>query len=132
VDPEQAQKLDLLSRKLEESQKMLMRQLERFNLKKVDVQAIQRRLAASTGPQKKVLARSARQLGEVVQVHQALIKEKHEIEQGMAENLGGAAIEATEQAFPGVCIRIGDRQRQLKDEIQKARFHIRRDLLQER
>lgn len=132
VDPEQAQKLDLLNRKMEGSQKLLMRQLERFGLNKVDVKAIQRRLAASRGPQQKVLARAARQLGEVVQLHQSLLKEKREIERGMAENLKGAVIEATAQVFPGVWIRIGDRQRKLKDEIPKARFHINRDLLQER
>ena len=132
VDPEQVQKLDLLSRKLEDSQKLLMRQLERFGLKSVDVKAIQQRLVASAGPQKKLLARAARQLGEVVQVHQGLLKEKRVIEQGMVANLAGAVIEVTDQALPGVCIRIGDRQRQLKDEIQKARFHINRELLQER
>jgi len=132
ADPEQAAQLDKLNRKLEESQKLLMRQLERFGLKKVDVQAIQRRLAASTGPQKKVLARAARQLGEVVQLHQNLLKEKREIDRSMAENLKGAVIQAVDKAFPGVSIRIGDRQRKLKDEISKAKFHIKRELLQER
>ena len=79
-----------------------------------------------------MLARAARQLGEVVQLHQSLLKEKREIEQGMAENPKGVATEASEQVSPGVWIRRGDRQRKLKDEIPKARFHLSRELLQER
>lgn len=132
VDPQQAEKLDLLNHKLQESQKLLMRQLERFGLKSVDVKAIQRRLGASSGTQQRMLARAARQHGEVVQQHQGLLREKMEVEKSMISSLKGAAIEASERAFPGVLIRIGDQQQRLKDDVEKARFHLAQNQLQER
>ena len=60
MDPEGAKKLDLLNRKLEEGNKLILRHLSRFQMQRRDVAAIQKRLAASTGPQKKVLTRAAR------------------------------------------------------------------------
>lgn len=132
VDPQQAEKLDMLNRKLEESQKLLMRQLERFGLKSVDVKAIQRRLAASSGTQQRMLSRAAHQLGQVAQQHQGLLREKMEVEKSMTSSLKGAAIEASERAFPGVSIRIGDQQHRLKIDVENARFHIANDQLQER
>ena len=40
LDPEGAKKLDLLNRKLEESNKLILRHLSRFQLQKLDVAAI--------------------------------------------------------------------------------------------
>ena len=80
-----------------------MRHLSRFNLQKLDVKAIQQRLSASTGPQKKVLARAAKQLGEmIVQLHQALLRERQSVEEGAAGGLNTAAfVEAEKGLFPG-------------------------------
>ena len=50
----------------------------------------------------------------------------------MTSSLKGAAIEASERAFPGVSIRIGDQQHRLKIDVENARFHIANDQLQER
>ncbi len=132
VDPEQAEALDRINGKLKESQKLLMRQLERFGLKSVDVKAIQQRIAASSGTQQRMLARAARLLGKVVQQHQRLLRDKIEIENSMINSLKGAAIEVSERAFPGVWIRIGDQQQRLTSDVEKARFHLLHDQLQER
>ncbi|HJP34124.1 MAG: hypothetical protein QF689_14835 [Candidatus Latescibacteria bacterium] len=125
LDPEGAKKLDLLNRKLDESNKHIVRHLSRFNLKKLDVKAIQQRLAASTGPQKKVLARAAKQLGEIVQLHQGLLRERQEIEAGAAS--GGqrtAFVEAEKALFPGVVVRIGDSKREVKTPMKTSRFQL--------
>lgn len=129
LDPEAAKKLDLISRKLEESTKLISRQLQRFGLKRVDVKAIQQRLVASTGPQKKVLARAAKQLGEVVQAHQALLKERQAIEAGAAGGLATAFVEAGRELFPGVVVRIGDSQREVKSPMKMSRFQLRGGVL---
>jgi len=132
IDPDQARNLDLLSRKIDESNRHIARQLSRFHLQRVDVGAIQRLLAASTGPQKKILVRAAKQLGEMVQQHRELTLAKKEIEDGMAKGLAGAYIAVMERVYPGVEIRIGDYNRKVTSEMDNPRFHVRRNLLVER
>ncbi len=124
VDPEQAKELDLLSRKIDESNKHISRQLSRFHLKTVDVAAITKLLSASTGPQKKVLARAAKQLGQMVQLHQKLAVSKKEIEDAMARGLDMAYIAAEELVYPGVQVRIGDHTRKITDEMKKPFFSL--------
>jgi len=126
LDPEGAKKLDLLNRKLTESNKHIVRHLSRFNLQKLDVKAIQQRLSASTGPQKKVLARAAKQLGEmIVQLHQALLRERQSVEEGAAGGLNTAAfVEAEKGLFPGVLVRIGDSKREVKSPMKTSRFQL--------
>ena len=125
LDPDGAKKLDLLNRKLEESNKHIIRHLSRFNLKKLDVKAIQQRLAASTGPQKKVLARAAQQLGQLVQAHQGFLKERQAIEEGAgAGGLAIAYVEAHKSVFPGVVVRIGDSSREVKSPMKQSRFQL--------
>lgn len=129
MDPEGAKKLDLLNRKLEESNKLILRHLSRFQLQKLDVAAIQKRLAASTGPQKKVLARAAKQLGQLVQIHQGFLNDRKEIDSKVGSVLRTAYIEAADAMFPGVNIRIGDSQRLVKSPMKSARFEIRDESL---
>ena len=124
VDPKQARGLDLLNRKLDESNKHVSRQLTRFQMDKLDVGAIQKLLAASTGPQKKVLARAAKQLGQMVQLHQKLLNERRELEEGVQQGMSGAAITVREMAYPGVEIRIGDRARKIADETESPVFRM--------
>jgi len=129
MDPEGAKKLDLLNRKLEESNKLILRHLSRFQLQKLDVKAIQQRLAASTGPQKKVLGRAAKQLGQLVQAHQQILNERKEIDNKVGTALRTAYIEAADAMFPGVSVRIGDSQRQVKSPMKSARFEVRGESL---
>ena len=68
--------MDRLNRQIEEGNKLIARQLSRFQMTTLDVAAIQKRLVASTGSRKKILARAAKQLGEIVQLHQKLLKER--------------------------------------------------------
>jgi uncharacterized protein (DUF342 family) len=125
MDPEGAKKLDLLNRKLEEGNKLILRHLSRFQMQRLDVAAIQKRLAASTGPQKKVLTRAARQLGQLVQVHQGILKERKEIFAKVGSTLQAAFVEAKDAMFPGVTVRIGDSQRQVASPMKSARFEMR-------
>ena len=125
MDPEGAKKLDLLNRKLEESNKLILRHLSRFQLQKLDVAAIQKRLAASTGPQKKLLARAVRQLGQLVQAHQEILNERKDIDAKVGTALRTVFIEAAAAMFPGVNVRIGDSQRQVKSPMKSARFEMR-------
>ena len=125
VDPTQARNLDLLNRKLDESNKLVMRQLSRFQMDKLDVVTIQKLLAASTGPQKKVLARAAKQLGEMVQLHQRLLARKKETQDGMADRMQDVAIHVKEVVHPGVEVRIGDQSRKIKDEMESPLFRLK-------
>ena len=122
VDPQQARELDLLNRKLDESNKHVTRQLTRFQMDKLDISAIQKLLSASTGPQKKVLARAAKQLGQMVQLHQKLLAQKKELEEGVQRGIANTAIVVREMAYPGVEIRIGDRSRKISDEMDSPLF----------
>ncbi len=124
LDPDSAKKLDLLNRKLEESSKLIARHLGRFGLRKLDVKAIQQRLAASTGPQKKLLARAAQQLGEIVQIHQGLLKERTLIEESSSGGLATAFVNAEKAVFPGVVVRIGDSTREVKSPMKTSRFQL--------
>ena len=129
IDPGQAKEIDLLTRKIDESSKHISRQLSRFHLQTVDVAAIQKLLSASTGPQKKVLARAAKQLGQMVQLHQQLAVSKKKIEDVMARGLDTAYIAAEELVYPGVQIRIGDHTRKVADEMKRPFFNLFQDQL---
>ncbi|MEC8991155.1 MAG: hypothetical protein VX656_07910, partial [Candidatus Latescibacterota bacterium] len=94
-----------------------------FSCKKLDVGA--KRLAASTGPQKKLLARAVRQLGQLVQAHQEILNERKDIDAKVGTALRTVFIEAAAAMFPGVNVRIGDSQRQVKSPMKSARFEMR-------
>ena len=124
LDPEQLRNVDRLNRKIEEGNKLIARQLSRFQLTTLDVAAIQKRLAASTGSRKKVLAKAAKQLGEIVQVHQKFLKERRQLERGGSIGTREAEIKATEAVHSGVIVRIGDQTRRIRDNLESTMFTL--------
>jgi|GEM_PF-1058347 hypothetical protein len=124
MDLMMAQKLDDLTVHLNESNKQIQRILDRFGLERLDVAQIQNMLAASTGAKRKVLANSARKLGEFVQVNQKLVQEKKAIETKASAGLKDAKIIVRSTIYPGVRIRLGDFQRVITDEMTSPRFHL--------
>lgn len=75
--------------------------------------------------QKKVLAGAAKQLGEmIVQLHQALLRERQSVEEGATGGLNTAFVEAEKGLFPGVLVRIGDSKREVKSPMKTSRFQL--------
>ena len=124
VDPEQVRNVDRLNHRIEEGNKLIARQLSRFQMTTLDVAGIQRRLAASTGSRKKILVRAAKQLGEIVQAHQKLLKERRQIESATSSSTHDAQIKATEAVLSGVIVRIGDQTRRIRDNLESTMFTL--------
>ena len=132
MSPDQAEKLEKLDMQLQESNKLVVRYLQRFGLEHVDVVQIQNILKASTGPRKRVLALSAKQLGEVVQAQQKLLKEQEKIRSSVDQNQHDSVIIMREKAMPGVMVRVGDFNAKINDVIMSPRYHIRKARLMDR
>lgn len=132
LDPDLAKQLDALEQKIKEGNKKVVSQLEYFGLDRVDVAKIQKIMMASTGPRRKILARAARQLGEIVQAHQALLKERKELEEKMEKTAQDAAIQIKEIANPGVMIRLKKHKKKIEEVTTAPNFHIVEDELLER
>ena len=124
LDPEQVRGMDRLNRQIEEGNKLIARQLSRFQMTTLDVAGIQKRLLASTGSRKKILARAAKQLGEIVQVHQKLLKERRELERAGSVGTRDAEIKATEAVLSGVLVRIGDQTQRIRDNLESTMFTL--------
>ncbi len=124
LDPEQVRSMDRLNRQIEEGNKLIARQLSRFQMTTLDVAAIQKRLVASTGSRKKILARAAKQLGEIVQLHQKLLKERKGLEQAGSVGTRDAEIKATEAVLSGVIVRIGDQTQRIRDNLESTMFTV--------
>ena len=131
LDPEQAKKLDELQRKLMELTKHIERHLAKFSMQHVDVPQIQRLLAASTGPQRKLLAATARKLGELLQANKQLLDERASIENAMVQELDDAVVKIQEMVYPGVAVRIGDHTRRVREAAETLSFHVENDALVE-
>jgi uncharacterized protein (DUF342 family) len=125
MDLMMAQKMDDLNVQLNESNTQIQRILDRFGLERLDVAQIQHMLAASTGGKRKVLANSARKLGEFVQANQKLASEKKAIEAKASAGLKDAKIIVRSTIYPGVRVRLGDFQRVIQDEMTSPRFHLK-------
>ena len=124
IDPKQARELDEFNHKLLESSKQIARQLARFQLDSVDVGAIQKLLVATTGPKKKILARAAKQLGEMVQQHQALLKGRKAIESQMGGGTKDVSIKIRQLAHSGVTVRIADHVDKIRDNMDATAFSL--------
>ena len=131
LNPDQAGKLDELQKRIAELNKVISRQLARFNLEKVDVPQIQKLLGAATGPHRKMLAHSAKQLGELLQAHQKLLNNRSEIEVKMILEFDEAAIKIAEMAYPGVQVRVGDHRRKLSQAAEALQFFVDEEGLRE-
>ena len=111
--------------------KQIDRHLSRFKLEVVDVPQIQKMIGASTGPQRKLLARAAKQLGELLQMNQRLLDERGEIESKMTSLLSNAKIKIAEKVYPGVEVRLGDHKRRLKEAAEALLFYVEGEELRE-
>ncbi|MBT3601898.1 MAG: hypothetical protein HN521_02420, partial [Candidatus Latescibacteria bacterium] len=100
-----------------------------FDLDTVNVQQIQNILSASTGPRKKVLALSAKQLGEAVQAQQKLIKARLEVRAKVDKVQYAAVVIVRDRVMPGVIIRVGDYTQKALDVIKAPRYKIQNDRL---
>ena len=109
VDPVRARQLDEVAQKLEECGKQIMHQLHRFNMEKLDVGAIQARLATVSGAQRQVLVQAARILGQQVQERQGLVRQRQKIlKESIAAMDDRGGVQIWEQVFPGVKVYLGD------------------------
>lgn len=125
VDPDQAKELDALQRQIEECNGHIVRHLQRFNIDRVDVSQIKNILAASTGPRRGILARSARQLGQTLQISQKLLLKQEAIEKNLAKDQERSDIKALDKVFPGVEVRLGNNQRRIDRELGTARIYLK-------
>ena len=129
LDPKQAQKLDLLRQKIEEGNGHIVRQLDRFKLDHVDVAQIKKMLAASTGPRRSLLARSARQLGQALQINQRLMQKQSELEQSLEQGERQAEINVRSKVFPAVFLRLGRYEKEISCELPATRFYLKKDAI---
>jgi uncharacterized protein (DUF342 family) len=122
---EVAQRLEELDRKVEEGNKQLAYMLRRFNLERVDVKQIQNLLKASSGAQKTLLARSAHDLGVLLQAQQKLFADRQALRDRSEGRHPEALIRVRNTAYPGVALRIGDHVKTIQAEIASPVFRIR-------
>ena len=116
VDPVRARQLDEVTEKLEECSKEIMHQLNRFNMEKLDVAAIQARLATVSGAQRQVLVQAARILGQQVQERQGLVRQRQKILKESIESMSDqGGVQIWEKVFPGVKVNLGDQSHTVED-----------------
>lgn len=131
VDSEQIRALDKLDRSIKASSARIESILERFGLGSIDVEHIRNMVKASAGPRRKILAQQARQLGQLVQVHQKLLERRQVLKRKWGPGLREVEIKVWDRAFPGVVIRLGGQMRQLTEEVRGVRYYLEDDELVE-
>lgn len=129
VSPEQAEKLGEIDAHIQEASKLIIRYLKRFDLEYLNVKQIQNILAASTGPRKKVLALSAKQLGEAVQAQQRLNKARGEVRAKVDRLQYKSVVIIRDRVMPGVVIRVGDYTQKTLDVVKAPRYKIQNNRL---
>jgi uncharacterized protein len=132
LDPKQADVSNRLEHNIEESSKQIRRLLARFSLDHVEVEQIRKMIAASSGPQKKLFAHYAHQLGEIIQKHQKALTVRKRLEKAVSKDLDKTAIRIWKNIHPGVTIRLGEYLLKIEDEIVSPRYHIAGGQLLER
>jgi uncharacterized protein len=122
--PEEARQMDRIRRSIQECSTHMKRLLGKFGLARIDIVQIQRMVAASTGPRRKILAVSAHRLGEVVQAYQKLLSGRSLLEERLSVALEKAEIKVREVAHPNVTVRLGQHLRVLNAPLKTPRFRI--------
>ena len=126
LEPAQAERIDRLRRVIGTGWEQIMRLLKRFGLNRIDIGQIANRIAAASGSQRKVLARNARQLGELVQLRQRFMAELKIIGDIIEEPLRTAEIQVHERLHAGVRLRMGELQHTVSEELGPTQFTVRR------
>jgi len=124
MDPESVRKLDKIREAVDLTYAQLRRLLNRFDLNAIDIEQIQNRISATTGPKRKLLAQTARQLGGVVQSHQKLLAARRELELRLGDRVKDASIIVRDIAYSGVEVRIGEHKMSLREDVGSPRFHV--------
>ena len=127
----QARELDRIHRSITMSNTQMERILDRFEMQTIDLTQIKNLIKAATGPTRKVLARRAHQLGQVVQSHQQLLARRKEIREQLGEGRK-IEIKVWDRAFPGVTVRLREHERELVEEVEAPRFRVVEEKLVEK
>lgn len=125
LDPEHAHQLDRVERSIGATSQQIERLLDRFDLRTVDAQQIRNRIRAATGPGRSLLARRARQLGQLAQAYQSLLERRRQLRHSLGGSEERSEIRISDRVHPGVEIRVGEHRRQLTDAVRAPRFHVR-------
>ena len=132
VLPEQAQELDRVDRSLVATGAHIEQILERLGLERLDVGRLRSMMKGATGAHKNLLARRAKQLGELAKAHQDLMDNRRELLAGQGPAAELAEIRILGHVYPGTTIRIGEHQQKLVGLITAPRFHLKDDKIVER
>ena len=132
VEPDQPQQLDKLQHSLDRGREHILRILRQFGLSRVDLTQIRNRIRASVGSHRKLLARQAQQLGQLVQAYQQLQQKHQQLQRHVGTAAREAEIKAGKVAFPGTVVCLGEHQRELTEEVAAPRFHLENGHLAER
>ncbi|MFT5377553.1 MAG: hypothetical protein ACI906_004393 [Candidatus Latescibacterota bacterium] len=120
VDPIRAKDLDKCNKALAEASKLIMKQLLRFNMDRIDIKLIKERLSKSSGPQKRILTQAAHILGQQIQSRQQSMAEKKRILDEALSSLdddGGMLVWG--QVYPGVQIQMGEHNFKVEDKYDR-------------
>ena len=124
---DQARELERVERSISASNTQIERILDRLELRTVDVNQIRNLISGATGPNRRLLVRRARQLGELGQTYQQLLIRRRAI---VARLDGGTGeIKIWDTAYPGVVVRVGEHQCSIQDERRSPHFLVKGDRL---
>ncbi|MGY8825803.1 MAG: hypothetical protein ACKVJG_18010 [Candidatus Latescibacterota bacterium] len=107
----------------------LQRLLSHFGMSRIDVSQVRNRITAAIGPQRRLLAKKAHRLGEVVQLYQKIMTQRTTLEKRISSRANSTKIRVHNYAYPGVEIRLGEFKNLLKEKISAPCFQIRNDQL---
>lgn len=130
--PKQARELARLDRGIKRIYEHILHILQHFYLQRIDVMQIRNMIAATKGPRRQLMVSYARKLGELVQTYQGLLTEQERLRQTINVAVQGVEIRVRNIAFPGVVIRLGDKERTLTEEIRSTCFYLKDGKLSEK
>ena len=121
---EDAQLLDRLERSIGTASDHIERLLERFALDHFDLVQIRNMIKAAVGPKRKILAKNARQLGQLAQMYQQLLERRGTLRKRVESVRECIEVKIWDSAHAGVEARLGEFRRRLSELYRAPRFHI--------
>ena len=122
---EDAQLLDRLERSISTASNHIERLLERFALDHFDLVQIRNMIKAAVGPKRKILAKNARQLGQLAQMYQQLLERRGTLRERVESVRECIEVKIWDSAYAGVEARLGEFRRRLSELYRAPRFHIK-------
>ena len=126
---EDANILDRLEGSISTASSHIERLLERLGLEQIDVGQIRNMIRAAMGPKRKILAKNARQLGELAQTFQRLLESRRGLRKKVEYLHERVEVKIWDRAYGGVEARLGEHRRKLAELHTAPRFHVRDELL---